>query len=229
MPLAKGSKNLMKSEPYIVLVGMDFSELADRALAEAFDLAGHREHAEIHIVSIVPLIGVDTNLAGEGSLQTGGVNRLESELERLRAHVQLRLEAFVALVAKRGGKVSGRIVSHVRMDTPATGIAQLAADLKASLIVIGTHGRHGLARLLMGSVAETTIRYARCPVLVVPPQEEAREVKIEPACPECLRSRAAPNSQELWCAQHREHHGRRHTYHQTDRAGAETNFPLVTQ
>jgi len=66
-------------------------------------------------------------------------------------------------------------------------------------------------------------------VLVVPPKEPSAEVKIEPACPECLRTRADPNSHELWCAQHRERHGRRHTYHQADRSGSETNFPLVVK
>jgi nucleotide-binding universal stress UspA family protein len=219
----------MKIEPYIVLVGMDFSELADRALAQAFDLTFRRENAEIHVVYIVPLLNIDAGLAGVGYAQTGGLDRLDDALERLRAHVQGRLEAFVALVAKGAGKASGRVVSHVRLDTPATGIVQLASELKASLIVLGTHGRQGVARLLMGSVAETTVRLARCPVLVVPPNEASPEVKIEPACSECLRARANSNGKELWCAQHRERHGRRHTYHQTDGAGAETNFPLVTQ
>ncbi|MBI3746501.1 MAG: universal stress protein, partial [Chloroflexi bacterium] len=50
----------------------------------------------------------------------------------------------------------------------------------ATLIVVGTHGRRGLARALMGSVAEATVRYARCPVVVVPPCEERPEIKIEP-------------------------------------------------
>jgi nucleotide-binding universal stress UspA family protein len=223
----------MTKEPYIVLVGMDFSELADLALAEAFELASCRDNAEIHVVSVVsppsPAPTIDGNFAGLGYAQANDGDPLADVAEKLRAHVQAELDALVVRAAERGGKVSGRIVSHVRMDNPGIGIAQLASDLKAKLIVLGTHGRRGLARILMGSVAETTVRYARCPVLVVPSIEQANEVKIEPPCPECLRARAAPGSKELWCAQHRERHGRRHTYHQTSLSGTETNFPLTFQ
>jgi nucleotide-binding universal stress UspA family protein len=221
----------MTNEPYIVLVGMDFSELADKALAEAFELAAYRENAEIHVVSIVsppsPTPTLDGDFAGLGYAQPSDGDPLAGVAEKLCVHVQAQLEALVAQVAERGGKVSGRIVSHVRMDTPGIGIAQLASDLKAKLIVLGTHGRRGLARMLMGSVAETTVRHARCPVLVVPSDEQPVEVQIEPPCSECLVARAVPNSHELWCAQHRERHGRRHTYHQSARSGVETNFPLT--
>jgi len=51
--------------------------------------------------------------------------------------------------------------------------------------------------------------------------------KIEPPCPRCVEARRASKGTELWCAQHNERHGRRHTYHQTDRLGADTNMPLA--
>jgi len=50
---------------------------------------------------------------------------------------------------------------------PATAIVETAANENADLIVIGTHGRTGLTRLLMGSVAEAVVRRAKCPVLTV--------------------------------------------------------------
>ncbi len=84
--------------------------------------------------------------------------------------------------------------------TPGFGLAQVASDLNANLIVVGTHGRRGLARVLMGSVAEATLRHARCPVLVIPQEEQAPEVKIDPPCPACLLARSAPGSQEIWCS-----------------------------
>ena len=68
------------------------------------------------------------------------------------------------------------------------------------------------------------MRHARCPVLVIPHSEKPAEIAIEPAC---LRARVVTGNEQLWCAQHRERHGRRHTYHQVDRGGAETNFPLT--
>ena len=50
---------------------------------------------------------------------------------------------------------------------PATAIVQTAEDENADFIVIGTHGRTGLTRLLMGSVAEAVVRRAKCPVLTI--------------------------------------------------------------
>jgi nucleotide-binding universal stress UspA family protein len=50
---------------------------------------------------------------------------------------------------------------------PATAIVELANEMHADLIVMGTHGRTGLTRLLMGSVAEAVVRRAPCPVLTV--------------------------------------------------------------
>jgi nucleotide-binding universal stress UspA family protein len=46
-------------------------------------------------------------------------------------------------------------------------IAQQARKLRATMIIMGSHGRTGLQRFLIGSVAERTLRYARCPVLIV--------------------------------------------------------------
>jgi nucleotide-binding universal stress UspA family protein len=63
-------------------------------------------------------------------------------------------------------------VSHVRVDSPALGIVQLAAEVGADLIIVGTHGQQTVPRMLMGSVAENALRYAGCPVLVMP--DEAR-------------------------------------------------------
>ena len=48
---------------------------------------------------------------------------------------------------------------------PASAIARLAEDENIDMIVMGTHGRSGLSRLLMGSVAEAVVRHAKCPVL----------------------------------------------------------------
>jgi len=219
----------MKTAPYVVLVGMDFSEPSNRALAEAFELTARRPDAELHVVFLVAPPTAETSLIGAGDLPNSVVEPLESAFERLQTHVQERLEAFISQAGEHGKAITGRVVSHVHIDTPALGLVQFASDLQASLIVIGTHGRSGISRLLLGSIAETTVRHARCPLLVVPAEVETAKVVIEAPCSECLRTRADPESHELWCAQHRERHGRRHTYHQSDRGGGETNFPLVVQ
>jgi hypothetical protein len=123
-----------------------------------------------------------------------------------------------------------RVVSHVIVDTPARGLTSLASELEADLIVVGTHGRSGVPRWLLGSVAEAVVKQARCPVLVIPPERHApEEPSISPPCPRCVEERRATAGRELWCQQHRERHGRVHTYHQSDRAGADTNMPLVVR
>jgi nucleotide-binding universal stress UspA family protein len=217
----------MNDAPYIVLVGMDFSELADRALGEALDLATRRENVEVHVVSMLHRPGLSGDVMNGFYSAVEESDPLQRAFEHLQAHVQARLDLFVAELGASARKVSARVVSHVRSDDLGMGIAQLASELNAKLIVVGAHGRRGLARMLMGSVAETTMRYARCPVLVIPHTEKPAELEIEPTCPECLRTRAEGGNEQLWCAQHRERHGRRHTYHQVDRIGAETNFPLT--
>lgn len=58
---------------------------------------------------------------------------------------------------------------HTRMGDTSSAIVEVAHDLRADLIVMPTHGRHGLPRLLLGSVAERVVRDAPCPVLTVRP------------------------------------------------------------
>ena len=70
-----------------------------------------------------------------------------------------------------------RVVRRLRRGEPAAEILTVAADVAADLIVMGTHGRGGLSRLVLGSVAEMVMRKAPCPVLTVraPAAHAARE------------------------------------------------------
>ena len=92
---------------------------------------------------------------------------------------------------------------------PAEEVLRLAALLQCDLIVVGTHGRTGLGRLLMGSVAEEVLRKAACPVLVVkaaparPPAPQPRKPLPAPASPSKsgpAGSRSSPRKPALWCA-----------------------------
>jgi universal stress protein A len=65
------------------------------------------------------------------------------------------------------GDVQVATEPHVVEGDPATEIVRLAKKLPCDMIVMGTHGRRGLCRLLMGSVAESVLRNAPCPVLIV--------------------------------------------------------------
>jgi nucleotide-binding universal stress UspA family protein len=69
---------------------------------------------------------------------------------------------------------------------PALEIEELASNMKCDLIVMGSHGRSGLARLLMGSVAEHVVRKAECPVLIIKkPVPAAAVAQLEPVAAGC--------------------------------------------
>ena len=135
-----------------ILLATDFSECSKNALRYALGIA-RRNRSRLYLVNAVHSIGY--LLGGGGVAAQAGVQawrdakRLEREL-------------------LRDGSLSG--IEHeflIREDPPSIVIAQVAAEKKVDLIVIGTHGRHGLTKLLLGSCAERVFRSASCPVLTV--------------------------------------------------------------
>src|SRR6185369_10411182 len=207
---------------YLIVVGIDYSPASDLALERAFELATARPPAEVHVVSVINLYGPQGIVAG--SAEPVGMNSvtLAEATSALERYVEQRRSSF------QGALDSVGVRCHLRLDAPATEVAQMAADLEADLVVVGTHGRRGIARLLLGSVAEAVVRLAPCPVLVVRPKALPHEgPRIEPPCPACLEARRASGGAQYWCEQHRERHGQRHTYTQGDRVGAETEMPLT--
>jgi len=215
----------MPTKPYVIVVGADFSEASSLALQKAFELAAQQPLAELHVVNVVQTYGpqVAYDMPEDASGLT--VLTVHEARERFKLYVDKAQAQFLAANPTR--PVS-RVITHVRFDAIASEIAQLAADLEADLVVVGTHGRHGLSRVLLGSSAEATVRLAPCPVLVVRPKAVPEALpRIEPPCPRCLEVRRATNGAELWCEQHRERHGQRHTYHQGDRASGDAGMRLL--
>jgi nucleotide-binding universal stress UspA family protein len=84
--------------------------------------------------------------------------------EAMAAAVDFATRAGAAGVACRTKMVEG---------LPATEIVQRAREIGADLIVIGTHGRRGIAHVVLGSVAERVVQHAPCPVLTVPVPRKA--------------------------------------------------------
>lgn len=132
-----------------ILHPTDYSELSRPAFELAYAVA--RDYgAEMVVchVSPPPIIGVDGGV--EVELPTGWAEEAEARLRALRpadsrVRVSHRLER---------GEASAELL-------------RVAADVKADLIVMGSHGRSGLSRLLVGSVAEDVMRKAPCPVVTV--------------------------------------------------------------
>ena len=209
-------------KPYLIVVGIDYSPASDLALERAFELAAARSRSEVHVVSVVNLYGVQAIVDGSAAPVENSRVTLADATSSLEHYVEQRRSKF------QGSLDSVRVRSHLRLDAPATEVAQIAADLEADLVVVGTHGRRGIARMLLGSVAESVVRLAPCPVLVVRPKALPEQPpQIEPPCPQCVETRKASAGAEFWCEQHRERHGQRHTYSQRDRTGAETEMPLT--
>ncbi len=197
----------MPSHGYVAVVGIDFSDMSNKALDQALEVTNLRA-GEVHVVYVEPEIPLDPMFAGAFQSAVTAESLLES--------VRQRASERLGVVQKEQGKLAvKRIVVHVRKGSAGDEIAQLAADLDADLVVVGSHGRRGVSRLVLGSVAERVSRLARCPVWIIRPkahQGGERIPEIEPACPACLKHRADTNGAELWCARHSEHHIRAHGF-----------------
>ncbi|HEY3233397.1 MAG TPA: universal stress protein, partial [Polyangiaceae bacterium] len=86
--------------------------------------------------------------------------------EEAKAH----LDDYVkARIESLGAGEPQNVVTHIRVGAPTTEVIALGRELDADLMVMGTHGRRGVKRLLLGSVAQAVARNAGCPVLVVRP------------------------------------------------------------
>lgn len=215
--------------PYSIVVAVDYSEAGDLALERALEIASERKSAAVHVVNVLSLYhaGLGMEPAGAGALASE-LPSVQDAAQRLREYVEKQVSSFRATHPELPPSFPDYLVAHQRVEMPSEEIAQLAADLEADLVVVGTHGRRGFSRFLLGSVAEATVRLAPCPVLVVRPKAHPPSgPAIQPPCPKCVEARIASGGTELWCEQHRERHGQRHTYHQGDRTGADTNMPLV--
>lgn len=212
------------SEPYVIVVGIDYSETGDLAFEQALEAASSHPSSEVHAVNVVQLAAPIDGLGYVPSTRMSvTLDVAEAQLHR---YVESKLDAFRRSQHEER-RAPGRVVPHLLIGGVGYGIAQLASDLEADLVVVGTHGRRGAARVLIGSVAELVVRLAPCPVLVVRPRGIIELPKIEPPCPECVKTRRATHGERLWCDQHSERHGQRHTYHQGDRVSADGSMPLV--
>ena len=148
---------------YVIVVGVDSSEPAEAAIEQAFEIAASHERSEIHAISVTDRF--------ESGLAAATGDGLTAAVEGTRAKLAERLEQKLDDM-HRSGRIDclarpPRIVTHLRLERPAHEIARLAAVVRADLVVVGTHGRRGLSRLLTRSVAATLVRTSPCRVLVV--------------------------------------------------------------
>jgi nucleotide-binding universal stress UspA family protein len=155
---------LARPAPYRVVAACDFSALGDRVVVESLRLCATYPGAELHVITVgaemaggLLLPGADVRVVGNDEAQ-----------QIARVHVARIVDGVAAL----GQPLPiDKIAVYVVAGAPSERIVALATALDADLIVLGTHSRHGLGRLLLGSVAQEVLRRAPCGVFVIRPRD----------------------------------------------------------
>jgi nucleotide-binding universal stress UspA family protein len=135
-----------------ILVPTDFSKCSMAATDHAMSLAKTFQ-AQVILLYVMepPVYGLDFSLTHPGTLPL------------VRQKLMEMMEQSVDVMREQGVEVEGRFIIGV----PSVEIVSVAQKQNADLIVMGTHGRTGLAHIFLGSTAERVIQYAPCPVLTV--------------------------------------------------------------
>ena len=143
--------------PTRVLLATDGSPDATLAARSAIELC-ERTGSELHVVHV-------------GEYLPTYFAYTEEEPAELRRNAQRLLEGQVESIQAAGGTVAG---THLRLGRPAEQIIDLSEDIGTGIIVVGSRGQGALRRAVLGSVSESVVRYAHCPVFVVRVEERAR-------------------------------------------------------
>src|SRR5215217_2183616 len=143
--------------PTKILLATDGSEEATLAAQTAVDIAD-KTNSELHVVHVG---GLDY---GYPSYAVPDYVYMQQIQENLEQEARKALDVEVERVKAAGGRV---VEAHLSMGSPDAEIVKLADDIGAGLIVIGSRGLGGIRRALIGSVSDSVVRHAHCPVLVV--------------------------------------------------------------
>jgi nucleotide-binding universal stress UspA family protein len=140
--------------PRNVVVALDSSPGAANVLESALRTMRGMPSAALHVVHVFRASRMDHARAGVPLTPSSVIEEAKQE----------HLEARVREARPRS---RGQVIGHFAVGDPTTEVLRLCRDLKADLLVVGSHEHHGLERWLLGSIAETFLRKAKCPVLVV--------------------------------------------------------------
>ncbi len=147
-----------------VLLALDSSDFSASAVA-AVRRQFRPDQARIHLLHVIdPMIYLP--------LYQTPVRDLE-RIDVLRTENRKQAEEFVGQVANELRHAGFEVTISIEEGEPRTAIVDAAANLRADLIVLGSHGRRGLSRLLLGSVSEFVARHASCSVEIVRPLPRA--------------------------------------------------------
>jgi nucleotide-binding universal stress UspA family protein len=195
---------------YVVLAAVDDSEMKHEVVRVCANLARTIPGAELHLVHVVENLPPPVVLVPRPT----GLGITTGEIV---AAARAKLDA---LAAEARPAFEGRMIAHLAAGSAWKQILQVAIDVQADVVLVGTHGRTGVKRMILGSVAEAVVRKAACPVIVVRAKDYHALVppEIEPACPDCLRTQRETKGTQLWCERHMEPHPRGHVMYELPRA-----------
>lgn len=158
-----------------ILVGTDFSDSSAAALHQAIKLA-ERLPAQLHLAHISPLHGpvgrsaalaVPTDLGLDVPPEFAEAHEARRQLERLRALIGADIEVEL----------------HLRIGHTVPELLALVRELRPELLIVGSHGRGAVLRVLLGSVSTELMRRSPVPVLIVPAPGRQAELDAVPAEP----------------------------------------------
>ena len=152
--------------PTKVLLATDGSREAELAAGTAADLA-NSTNSELHLVTVAPGYPDPVYHIHEAGLR---YETFEQALEAVKGEAQKVLDEQVQKVEETGGTVKE---AHLRIgEQRDQAIVHLAEELGAGLIILGSRGLGGVRRALMGSISDSVVRHAHCPVMVVRPGKQ---------------------------------------------------------
>jgi len=144
-----------------ILVAVDGSATSDRALVHAVDLA-RESGAALRIAHVVDM--------GWATIAPELAIDLRSRAEAVRAEGRAVMEAALAIARDAGQQAESMLLeTSTPLQHVPEAIVDAAIEWRADLLVLGTHGRKGVERLLLGSVADGVVRHSPMPVLLMPP------------------------------------------------------------
>jgi nucleotide-binding universal stress UspA family protein len=149
----------MLQPKYLIVVGIDYSAASERALDEALALGSSKYGVQLHVVNVRPAPSDPTATDEVSALPPWRYWAIE-----LQEYVARKVAAFRATA---GTTPFQHLYTHQRMNDPVEQLTELATNVNADLLIVGTHDWRKTAGAPAHSVAEGVTRLARCPVLVV--------------------------------------------------------------
>ena len=192
----------------VIVVAVDLTEASDAALLSGVRLARAGD-------SLFVVHAVESHLLGEARRIADESRLLEKDPGEVRDY-------FRAVCVGAGDWPVVDTMFHSCIGSPVEAIVQFTVDVEAHVLICGTHARHGLDHALHGSVAESLVREAHCPVLVAKPRSYESCTKSERAaevCADCAETRAKTGDPAAWCPVHARAHMATHSYGATESRG----------